>query len=75
MTGAITNSVVGAGVDPVDGVFGNGNDTIIGGATSRINTLRAATADSASRFEAGAFGTVRLPQLIDPATDSRFFLG
>lgn len=75
VTGAITNSVVGAGVDPVDGVFGNGNDTIIGGATSRINTLRAATADSASRFEAGAFGTVRLPELIDPTTDSRFQVG
>lgn len=75
VTGAITNSVVGAGVDPVDGVFGNGNDTIIGGAASRINTLRAATADSASRFEAGAFGTVRLPELIDPTTDSRFQVG
>lgn len=73
--GAITNSFVGAGVDPVDGVFGNGNDTIIGGAASRISTLRAATADSASQFEAGAFGTVRLPELIDPATDSRFLVG
>lgn len=74
VTGAITNSVVGAGVNPVDGVFGNGNDTIIGGTASRIGTLRASTADSASRFEAGAFGTVRLPQLIDPATDSRFLV-
>lgn len=75
VTGAITNSVVGAGVNPVDGVFGNGNDTITGGAASRIGTLRAATADSASRFEAGAFGTVRLPELINPATDSRFLVG
>lgn len=74
VTGAITNSVVGAGVNPVDGVFGNGNDTIIGGTASRIGTLRASTADSASRFEAGAFGTVRLPQLIAPATDSRFLV-
>ncbi|HEY2588594.1 MAG TPA: sialidase family protein [Tepidisphaeraceae bacterium] len=73
--GAITNSVVGAGVNPVDGVFGNGNDTIIGGAASRIGTLRAATADSASHFEAGAFGNVLLPQKIDPATDSRFLIG
>jgi hypothetical protein len=74
VTGAITNSVVGAGVDPVDGIFGNGNDMIIGGTASRIGTLRAATADSASRFEAGAFGTVRLPELINPATDTRFLV-
>lgn len=74
VTGAITNSVVGAGVNPVDGVFGNGNDTIIGGAASRIGSIRAATADSASRFEAGAFGTVRIPEVVDPATDSRFLI-
>jgi hypothetical protein len=74
VTGAITNSVVGAGVNPVDGVFGNGNDVIIGGAASRIGSIRAATADSTSRFEAGAFGTVRLPELIDPATDGRFLI-
>lgn len=75
VTGAITNSVVGAGVNPVDGVFGNGNDVIIGGVASRIGSIRAATADSASRFEAGAFGTVRIPQTLNPATDSRFFIG
>jgi hypothetical protein len=74
VTGAITNSVIGAGANPVDGVFGNGNDTIIGGAASRIGSIRAATADSASRFEAGAFGTVRIPELVDPATDSRFLI-
>lgn len=73
--GAITDSVIAAGVNPVDGLIGNGNDTIIGGAASRIGRLRAATADSASRFEAGAFGNVLLPQKIDPATDSRFLIG
>lgn len=73
--GAIANSVIGAGVNPVDGVFGNGNDTIIGGAASRISSLRAASADSTSHFEAGAFGTVRIPELVDPSTDARFFIG
>lgn len=73
--GAMTNSVVGAGVNPNDGVFGNGNDTIIGGAASRIGTLRAGTADSASHFEAGAFGKVFLPQQVNPTADSRFLIG
>jgi hypothetical protein len=73
--GAITNSIIGAGVNPNDGVFGNGNDTIISGAASRIGTLRAATADSASHFEAGAFGKVFLPQPVNPTTDSRFLIG
>ena len=70
--GAITNSVVGAGVNPVDGIFGNGNDQIEGGTSSIIKRLAAASADSASRFEAGAFGTVRLPAKVNPATDPRF---
>jgi hypothetical protein len=73
--GAIASSVVGAGVNPVNGVFGDGNDTITGGAASRIGTLRAATADGASHFEAGAFGKVLLPQRVDPSTDSRFLIG
>lgn len=73
--GTITNSTVGAGVNPVDGVFGNGNDTVIGGAASRIGTIRAASVDSASHFEAGVFGKVRIPELVDPTTDSRFLIG
>jgi len=72
--GAIAASFIGAGVNPVDGVFGNGNDTIIGGAASSIRTLAAGSADSASRFEAGSFKTVRLLTPIDPATDSRFLV-
>jgi hypothetical protein len=72
--GAITASFIGAGVNPVDGIFGNGNDIIIGGAASRIGTIRAGSADTASRFEAGSFGTVKLPETIDPLTDSRFLV-
>jgi hypothetical protein len=72
VNGAITASVVGAGVNPVDGIFGNGNDQIVGGTSSLIKNLVAQSADSTSRFEAGAFGTVKLPNKVDPATDPRF---
>lgn len=72
---AIVNSVIGAGVNPVNGVFGDGNDTIVGGTASRIGTLRAASADAASKFEAGAFGSVKLPDTIDPPSDPRFLIG
>lgn len=35
----IANSTIGAGLDPVDGIFRNGNDRILGGHTSRIGTI------------------------------------
>jgi hypothetical protein len=73
--GSITTSFVGAGVSPAGGVFGSANDTIIGGAASRIGTLRAGAADGASQFEAGSFGVVKLPQTINPAADQRFLVG
>jgi hypothetical protein len=75
VTGAIQNSVIGAGVNPVDGIFGNGNDTIIGGAASRIGSIRAGSADSTSRFEAGAFGPVRIGGVLVATSDPRFLLG
>jgi hypothetical protein len=71
--GAISgNSVVGAGVNPVDGIFGNGNDQIVGGTSSLIKQIVAQSAASTVRFEAGAFGTAKLPSKVDPATDPRF---
>jgi hypothetical protein len=74
VSGAITNSVIGAGVNPVNGVFGDGDDGIVGGAASSIGSIFAGSADANTRFEAGAFHTVRLPLPVDPATDSRFVL-
>jgi len=72
VAGAITASFVGAGVNPIDGIYGNGNDTSAG--IGLIKTIFAKSgADSTSRFESSAFGIVRFPPArIDPATDPRF---
>ena len=71
VNGAISSSFVGAGVNPVDGVFGNGNDTSAG--ASLIKTIYAkGGADAATRFESSAFGTAHLPKAVDPEVDSRF---
>ena len=71
--GAISGtSVIGAGVNPVDGIFGNGDDQIVGGSASIIKQIVAGSADSTVRFEAGAFGTAKLPAKVNPATDPRF---
>ena len=73
--GAITGSIIAAGVNPVDGVFANGNDVAIGGTASRIGSIRAGSADTTTtRFEAGSFGTVRVPNVLDPTTDQRFMI-
>ncbi|HEY8748441.1 MAG TPA: sialidase family protein [Tepidisphaeraceae bacterium] len=72
--GAITGSVIGAGVNPVDGIFGNGDDGIVGGTASSIGSIVAGSADATTRFEAGSFHTARLPSPVDPATDPRFVL-
>jgi hypothetical protein len=69
--GTITSSFIGAGVNPVDSTFGNDNDRLAGPG-STIGSIAAKGADSASRFEAGAFGKPRLPKLVDAVTDSRF---
>ena len=72
VSGAITSSFIGAGVNPVDRTFGNMDDTLMGSAASdRIQSITARGADQASRFEAGAFGSVRLPKTIDVLHDPR----
>jgi hypothetical protein len=56
VTGMVTNSHIWVGVDPKDGVFDNGNDVIIGGASSQIQQLIIGGAiNSPSRIEAGLF--------------------
>ena len=70
--GAITASVVGAGANPVNGVFGDGDDQIVGGTASSISAIFAGSADADTRFEAGAFKTVKIPSPVNPATDPRF---
>ena len=71
--GAITTSFVGAGVNPVDSTFGNSDDKLAAGSVSSIiHLISAKSADSASRFESGAFGKALLPKLITIAGDARF---
>jgi uncharacterized delta-60 repeat protein len=69
--GAISQSIVAAGLNPIDGVFGNDDAVVIPG--SAIGRLSASTADDASRFYAAQFGSVKLPKKIkDVSTDERF---
>ncbi|MDB5299424.1 MAG: conserved repeat domain protein, partial [Phycisphaerales bacterium] len=59
ITGAITGSIIAAGVNPADNVFGNGNDTAAGPGT--IKSLFAKGGATSSHFEATTFGSVKLP--------------
>lgn len=69
--GAIVQSIVGAGLNPVDGVFGNDDDVVVGG--SAIGTLSARSADDTSRFYASQFRVAKLPKRIkDIGADPRF---
>ena len=72
VTGAITTSFVGAGVNPVDGVFGNGNDKNAQTTASTLASVRAGSVDASTIFEAGVFGKALIPSTVDPATDSHF---
>lgn len=72
VAGAISASFIGAGVNPVDGIFGNGNDTSAG--ASLIKSIFAASADSTTRFESSAFGIARLPKKLVITTDPRFIV-
>ena len=77
VTGDIASSFVGAGVDPVDATFGNSNDKAAAASggkavTSLIRKSSAHSADSASRFEAKAFGQVVVGKSVDVTKDGRF---
>jgi len=73
--GAMASSIIGAGANPVDGIFGNGNDQIVGGVLSTIDSIQVGSVDSTSRFEAGRVKSARIPGKVNPATDSHFVLG
>ncbi|HWE97712.1 MAG TPA: DNRLRE domain-containing protein [Tepidisphaeraceae bacterium] len=70
ITGAITGTIIAAGVNPVDNVFGNGNDTAAG--TGLIKSLFAKGGATGSHFEATAFGSIKLPKKVNPALDPQF---
>lgn len=76
VNGKVTNSVVGAGLNPTDGIFKNGNDTL---ATGRINSVTVTrTASANSRFLARRLtgpGVYRINGVtVNTATDTRFKL-
>ncbi len=77
IAGQAINSIIGAGLNPSDGIYGNGNDVIVGGTLSSISSLAiGSTADLASYFAAGLFGPVKINgATVDPLTDARFFVG
>ena len=73
IAGAVSNSTFGKGLNPVDNVFRNGNDTVIGGAASRIGSISVKHGvDAISRFYAGAFKKVKAPGKVVIGKDPRF---
>ena len=73
VTGGVTGAIIGAGLDPIDGVFNNAGDRTVGGAASAIKSLSVGgSLDAASRFFAAAFpktvkiGGVTVNPLVDP---------
>ena len=72
VTGTIKSSFIGAGVQPGFNTFGNSADKVVGGRASAIRSITARSADQASRFEAGAFGKVKLGKSVNVLSDPRF---
>ena len=78
--GAVTASVLGAGLNPTDGIFHNSptnNDTIVAGIASRIAALTIrGTASADSYFAAGRFlAPVKIAgATVVPRLDSRFLV-
>lgn len=73
VSGRIQSSLIGAGLDPVNGSFGDADDRVLGGAESLIKSVSVkGDVDAATRFVAGAFGKATLGKKVDPATDPRF---
>lgn len=76
VNGKVVNSIVGAGLNPVDGIFRNGNDSLT---TGRINSVVVTkTASANSRFLARRLtgpGEYRINnRVVNTATDARFRL-
>ncbi len=72
----VAGDIIGAGLDPVDNVFGNGNDRIVGGTQSSIGTITVGNiAGAASRFLSNVYGTIRIGgAVVDWTVNTRFRL-
>jgi hypothetical protein len=69
-------NIMGAGLDPVDGVFKNGNDRIVGGTQSSIGNITIGNiAGAVTRFLSNGYGTITFGgAAIDWTTNVRFRL-
>jgi hypothetical protein len=74
--GQVIDSVLASGLDPANGVFGDGDDFITGKNRSTIGRIKVnGTADNDSVFAAGDFKNVNVGNTnVDPAGDPRFLL-
>ena len=79
VTGSMAGTTVRVGIDPMDGIYGNGNDILIGGSASSIGGIIIGGGLSAdTRFIAGAFpakylvGVNLRPTVGDPHFISNF---
>ncbi|MCI0602797.1 hypothetical protein L0156_07260, partial [bacterium] len=76
VNGSVTGSTIRVGVDPVDGIFGNGNDVIAGGAASSIDSITiTGTLSNDSLIIAGALPATALinnQTISNLANDPRF---
>jgi len=72
INGSISSSFIGAGVNPNDGTFGNAGDTAAGAGV--IRNIFAKSVDTATHFEASAFGIARLGIKVNPTTDANFIV-
>lgn len=69
--GIAANTLIAAGLDPINGLFVDGDDQVIGN-TSLIRTLKVGAVDANTRFVAAGFVSARIPFKADPATDEHF---
>ena len=75
VTGTITQSLIAAGLNPVDDVLLNGNGVIVSPATSKLGPIKVrGSVDSATVFAAGVYPRRATlgGERVDPATDPRF---
>lgn len=73
--GSVAASILGAGLDPFGEIFHNGNDVVIGGSGSPLNSLTiTGTASSNSYFRAGLLpASVTIAGVsVNPKVDRRF---
>ena len=64
--------MITAGVNPVNGIYLDSDDQLIGGPASIIRSVAVHNIDQSTRFIAGAFGTIHIPKKVIPASDSHF---